>query len=105
MSAQPPEATKITLRVRSILNEPRNRVILGGGLALRLLALVLQRDPVGLSDPLLYQRFAQGIAAGRGYQSFGDLPTAYYPPGYPFFLGAIQWVCDRLSIGSAMPTA
>lgn len=68
-------------------------------------ALLLSRTPVGLHDPLLYQRFAQGIAKGQGYQSFFGKPTAYYPPGYPFFLGGIQWICDRLGAAGSLPIA
>ena len=30
-------------------------------------------------------------------------PTAYYPPGHPFFLGALQWVCNGLSIPTHLP--
>jgi 4-amino-4-deoxy-L-arabinose transferase-like glycosyltransferase len=66
-------------------------------------ALALGRTPVGLHDPLLYQRFAQGIAKGQGYVSFNGEPTAYYPPGYPLFLGAVQRVCDALSIPKQLP--
>ncbi|MEI2655213.1 MAG: hypothetical protein V9G12_24260, partial [Microthrixaceae bacterium] len=35
--------------------------------------------------------------------SFNGELTSYYPPGYPFFLGAVQWVCDRLSIPGQLP--
>ena len=68
-------------------------------------ALALTSTPVGLHDPLLYQRFAQGIAKGDGYVSFNGELTSYYPPGYPFFLGAVQWVCNRLSIPDSLPLA
>jgi hypothetical protein len=47
-------------------------------------------------DAVLYQRGAVGIARGLGYSCylFGPLadpavPTAYYPVGYPAFLGAL----------------
>lgn len=68
-------------------------------------ALALSSTPVGLHDPLLYQRFAQGIAKGEGYVSFNGELTSYYPPGYPFFLGAVQWVCDRLGVSEGLPLA
>lgn len=44
-------------------------------------------------DPTRYLGYAQEIAAGRGMTEplTGD-PTAYYPPGYPWFLGVIEWV-------------
>lgn len=52
--------------------------------------LVISREPEGLTDLTLYPLFAEGIAEGRGYLSLGK-PTAY-SPGYPYFLGAIQWL-------------
>ncbi|MEZ5322733.1 MAG: hypothetical protein R2698_11805 [Microthrixaceae bacterium] len=65
----------------------------------------LTRAPSSVHDPLLYQRFAQGIAKGQGYLAFHGTPTSYYPPGYPFFLGAIQWVLDRVDQGARLPMA
>jgi 4-amino-4-deoxy-L-arabinose transferase-like glycosyltransferase len=64
---------------------------------------VEHRAPGGLSDPLLYQRFAQGIAAGQGYVGLKGHLTSYYPPGYPFFLGGIQWVAERLGHPAQLP--
>lgn len=64
------------------------------GLVLRLLWVgVASREPVGLADPLRYLEAARGIASGDGYLEFlSGEPTAYYPPGYPFFLGAVVWL-------------
>jgi 4-amino-4-deoxy-L-arabinose transferase-like glycosyltransferase len=64
---------------------------------------VEHRAPGGLADPLLYQRFAQGIAKGQGYISLKNHLTSYYPPGYPFFLGGIQWVADRFGQHARLP--
>lgn len=60
--------------------------------------LVASRSPVGLFDPQIYLSAAQSIAAGNGYRSLTGTVTTYYPPGYPFFLGAIYWVSDLLGL-------
>lgn len=51
--------------------------------------------PQGLFDPARYQGYARAIADGRGYiepLSPDGRPTAYYPPGYPWFLGIVTWL-------------
>ena len=43
-------------------------------------------------DPARYLGYAREIAAGRGMtEPLTQAPTAYYPPGYPWFLGIITW--------------
>jgi hypothetical protein len=54
--------------------------------------LFMSREPAGLSDPILYVTSARFISEGEGYRSLLGTPTSYYPPGYPYFLGAARWV-------------
>lgn len=56
------------------------------------------REPVGLADPFIYLQAARSIADGNGYTSLLGQPTAYYPPGYPFFLGAVTRVVDTIGL-------
>jgi len=52
--------------------------------------------PHGLYDPARYLRAAELIAKGKGYvEPFTGKPTAYYPPGYPWFLGVVAWVAHH----------
>lgn len=60
--------------------------------------LAFARTPSGLSDPLLYHGYGIRIATGRGYASIAEHLTAYYPPGYPMFLGALYRVGDALGV-------
>ncbi len=65
--------------------------------------IAVHRPPRGLRDPWIYRRFARGIAAGAGYVSIHGKPTAYYPPGYPYFLGGLQWLANHLGLGASLP--
>jgi len=64
------------------------------GLILRLTwGLRVDRPPQGLYDPARYVGYARAIAGGRGMiEPLSGFPTAYYPPGYPWFLGIITWL-------------
>ncbi len=65
-------------------------------------ALVWARNPVGLSDPAIYSRFARSIADGDGYRSMLGESTTYYPPGYPYFLGGVQVLADIVGLGNRL---
>jgi 4-amino-4-deoxy-L-arabinose transferase-like glycosyltransferase len=74
------------------------------GVVLRLAwATVGARTPRILADPAIYNQMARRIADGMGYVSFNRFPTSYYPPGYPFFLGGVQWVLERVGLGDRTP--
>lgn len=76
-------------------------VIVASGVVLRLgWATVGARTPRILADPALYYQAALRIADGKGYQGFWGRPTAYYPPGYPWFLGVVQWILEHVGLGS-----
>ena len=56
--------------------------------------LWVSREPQDIFlDPTRYLGYAREIAAGRGMtEPITGQATAYYPPGYPWFLGIITWV-------------
>jgi len=67
------------------------------------------RSPKALADQAIYLYSALQVACGRGYVALsgppcapGDLPhpTSYYPPGYPLFLGGLQWVLRQVGLGA-----
>jgi hypothetical protein len=66
------------------------------GLVVRVLwGLWVSHPPQGLYDPARYVGYARAIADGQGMiepLSPGQRATAYYPPGYPWFLGVLAWV-------------
>ncbi|WP_421119982.1 ArnT family glycosyltransferase [Aquihabitans daechungensis] len=65
------------------------------GLGIRVAwVLWVSREPQGIFlDPSRYLGYARQIADGNGMTETltGD-PTAYYPPGYPWFLGIVTWL-------------
>lgn len=84
---------------RSIVSETRYRrllaVVVLVGLALRVAwVLWVSREPQGIFlDPSRSFGYARQIAHGNGMAApVTNDPTAYYPPGYPWFLGIITWV-------------
>ncbi len=75
------------------------------GLGLRVgWVLYASRPPLGLVDPSRYAGYADLIAEGDGYVQFtSGEPTAYYPPGYPFFLGFIEWLTRHTPLPDDLP--
>jgi 4-amino-4-deoxy-L-arabinose transferase-like glycosyltransferase len=77
-----------------------------GGAVLRIAwAVWAATPPVSFRDPAAYQMLGDALARGDGYHYAipdggevpgGLYPTAYYPPGYPLFLGALFWLVDLL---------
>lgn len=65
----------------------------GLGLVLRLVWVIwASRRPDGLFDPARYLGHATNIADGNGMvEALTGHVTAYYPPGYPWFLGIVTW--------------
>jgi 4-amino-4-deoxy-L-arabinose transferase-like glycosyltransferase len=47
-----------------------------------------------VSDFLYYFDSAGQLVAGKGYM-LGSHPTAYWPPGYPFFLAVFFWIFGK----------
>src|SRR5438105_8750844 len=72
--------------------------------------LPLSHDPADYQhflDPADYQRFAVSIAAGHGYPKSlyapGGGPTAFRPPGYPYFLAAVYAVAgDHINLARVL---
>ena len=52
------------------------------------------REPTAFAggDPVAYLYYGRELAAGHGYCSFiTNLPTAFYPIGYPLFIALFAW--------------
>ena len=76
------------------------------GLVLRVVVVLwASRTPQGLVDPARYFRYAEAIGRGEGMVEVlsGGEPTAYFPPGYPYFLGAIQAVLTHTPLPDDLP--
>jgi 4-amino-4-deoxy-L-arabinose transferase-like glycosyltransferase len=70
------------------------------GLALRLAWVAWAAHPPStiFVDPARYLGYGDQIARGNGMLEITGDPTAYYPPGYPWFVGIVDWLS-----GSASP--
>lgn len=69
------------------------------GLALRLLwGFTVDQPPQGLHDPARYVGYGRVIADGQGMiEPLTGRPSAYYPPGYPWFVGMVTWLGSPIS--------
>jgi 4-amino-4-deoxy-L-arabinose transferase-like glycosyltransferase len=60
---------------------------MGGALVLRLIWIAYSGwQPLPDDDAYRYDFTARALAAGQGYIHLNGLPTAFWPPGYPFLL-------------------
>ncbi|WP_426572997.1 glycosyltransferase family 39 protein [Aquihabitans sp. McL0605] len=99
-----------TGRVRRLWADPTWRavaIIAVLALAVRVVwAVWAARTPVGIYDPLRYLGYGNAIADGKGYiEPFTtphNYPTAYYPMGYPWFVGIVTWVSRPFSHDQVM---
>lgn len=91
MSAQGPTRRRVDRKLTLLVG-----LAAVAGLALRLVwGLWTDRTPVGLYDPARYLGYGRVIADGQGFiEPFTGLPTAYYPPGYPWFVGIVTWLAQ-----------
>ena len=65
--------------------------IIGVGAVLRILWATQAQQPQELRDPALYLVLGDQLANGEGYSYPGSAGgvTAYYPPGFPLFVGGL----------------
>lgn len=103
-----PLATRRAAAVRALRTDRSLAVVVVAaavGLVARVVWVVeAARPPRGLRDPVVYVEYAQTIADGKGMiDPFSNQPTAYYPPGYPWFLGTIEWICSHTPLPDDLP--
>jgi len=96
--------------LRKIWADPRYRwpiILFVLALAARIAwVLYSHRMPVGLHDPVAYDSLALGIVDGRGYvHPWLNVPTAYFPPGYPAALAIVYAVFGRSVLWGGMLNA
>lgn len=66
--------------------------------------LVAARPPTNLYDPARYVGYAEAIGRGQGMvEPLTGQPTAYFPPGYPWFLGIIEAVLVHTPLPDDLP--
>ncbi len=65
--------------------------------------LIAARRPTHLYDPARYVGYAEAIARGDGMIGLTGEATAYFPPGYPYALGAVQAVLVHTPLPDDLP--
>ncbi len=84
------------------------------GLVVRLVWVAYAaKTPQGLYDPARYYGIADNISHGRGYveifrlgphnQLFKGQASAYYPPGYPYFVGGLAYAVRVGAVPGSLP--
>jgi 4-amino-4-deoxy-L-arabinose transferase-like glycosyltransferase len=68
-------------------------LVLLGAFLLRLIYVLSLEPRISWFDGKEYSRLAISLVEGHGYSTPWGAPTAFWPPGYPFFLAAIYAVC------------
>src|SRR5207244_155981 len=64
------------------------------------------RLPAGLHDPSVYLSAGDQISRGLGYRYIDGVgPTAYFPPGFPYALGAVFWLVRHTPLPDDLPHA
>ncbi len=73
------------------------------GWAIRFVLVLGTHRPLrGPHDQLVYMIAGKNIALGNGYAQLNGAKTAYYPPGYPYFLGVLQWLGMRVGLDNSL---
>lgn len=68
--------------------------------------LIASRRPTHLYDPARYVGYAEAISRGDGMvEGLTGQPTAYFPPGYPYVLGALDTVLSHTPLPDDLPLA
>ena len=102
------ERTNVVRRIWSHREYRGIVVITWVAFVLRLAWLVYARaEPptswIGAGDQYSYWYYGNEIAAGRGYVGYvTNVPTAYYPIGYPALLAALFFVVGHAHLGNLM---
>jgi 4-amino-4-deoxy-L-arabinose transferase-like glycosyltransferase len=78
------------------------------GLALLLrvaFVLAVERDGFPLNDTLFYNNVAAALAEGRGFTAFDGVPTAQWPPAFPFLLSIVYRITGPEALAGELANA